>query len=306
VKARVVGTIPRVNPHVPLADVDNARRLADESKIELILTIGGGSATGLGKAVALDVGSPIMAIPTTYAGSEVTPIYGITGSGRKRTGRDDSVLPKTVLYDPALTTTLPPRVTASTGMNAIAHCIEALYADDSTPISDILAEEALRALVEGLPICVKEASNTSGRTLAMYGAYLAGSVLAATGMAVHHRMCHVLGGSFGLPHGDVNAVILPHAVGFNELATRESLEGVTVILGTESTALGLYELSQSLGAPTSLRELGMDHDDLKQAARLIDEGGGYNPREVDRADVLRILEAAFEGRPPQLSPWEGR
>lgn len=299
-RPRVVATIPEVRAHVPREDVDRARGEARAADVDLVLTLGGGSATGIGKAVVLEHAVPLVAIPTTYAGSEVTPIYGITESGRKRTGRDDRVLPRTVLYDPQLTTSLPARATAATGMNAIAHCVEALYAKNVSPVTSTLAEEAIRVLHAALPLCVEQPEDKAARTGALYGAYLAGTVLATTGTALHHRICHVLGGTFGgLSHGEVNAVVLPHAVAFNEPTAQEAIARVASALGVDVAPPALFDLSRLLGVPTSLRELGMKESDLEEAASLVVDGEFYNPRPVDFDQVLQLLEAAFEGRRPE-------
>jgi maleylacetate reductase len=297
--ARFITAVPEARPHVPRDQADAARAQAAGESIDAIVTVGGGSATGLGKAIALEHAAVVVAIPTTYAGSEVTPIYGITDQRVKRTGRDGRVLPATVVYDPWVTTTLPPRVTASSGMNAIAHCAEALYAASQSPLATTVADNAMEFLREALPVCVHEPSHKAARTNALYGAYLAGSVLATTGMAVHHRICHVLGGSFGLPHGDVNAVVLPHALAFNEPAARDALAIVARAFRANTAAPGLFDFALSLGAPTSLRELGMRAADLRRAAEIVTEERFYNPRPVRTEDVLDILEAAFEGRRPR-------
>jgi maleylacetate reductase len=294
----VVATIPEARPHVPRAQVDAARADAASCDIDVVVTVGGGSATGLGKAILLEHASSLVAIPTTYAGSEVTPIYGITDADRKRTGSDRRVLPTTVLYDPRLTTTLPARVTASSGMNAIAHCVEALYSNAGSPISSTLAEEAIRTLRWALPRCVEDPTDRAARTNALYGAYLAGSVLATTSMAIHHRICHVLGGSFGLPHGDVNAVVLPHALAFNEPAATDAVASIARAMEVDEAAPGLFDFSVSLGAPKSLRELGMRAADLESAALLAAEEEFHNPRPVHADDVFNILQAAYDGHRP--------
>lgn len=294
----LVAAIPEARPHVPRAQVDAARAEAASCDIDVVVTVGGGSATGLGKAIVLEHASSLVAIPTTYAGSEATPIYGITDAGRKRTGRDRGVLPTTVLYDPRLTTTLPPSVTASSGMNAIAHCVEALYSNAGSPIASTLAEEGIRTLRWALPHCVEKPTDRAARTNALYGAYLAGSVLATTSMAIHHRICHVLGGSFGLPHGDANAVVLPHALAFNEPAATDSVASIARAMEVEEAAPGLFDFSVSLGAPKSLRELGMRATDLENAALLVAQEKFHNPRPVNADDVLNILQAAYDGRRP--------
>ena len=295
---RVVASIPRVRPHVPLDDAENARELARSRDADVVVTIGGGSATGFGKAVALE-GLLLVAVPTTYAGSEMTPVYGITTRRRKQTARDPRALPRTVVYDPELTVSLPPRATATTGLNAVAHCVEALYAPSPTPMSQLLGQEAIRVLAASLPRVVDDPADRWGRTAALYGAYLAGTVLAAAGMAIHHRLCHVLGGTFGLSHGDVNAIVLPHVVAFNGPYAERAIARVAMSLGVSSAASGLWDLARVLGAPTSLRELDFKEADIERVAELVAESDYYNPRPVSRSDVRSIVEAAFEGERPR-------
>jgi maleylacetate reductase len=295
--ARVRAHIAKVRTHVPLEDVHTARALARDKGVDVVVTIGGGSATGLAKAVAVD-GPSVVAVPTTYAGSEVTPIYGITTAGRKETRRDARVLPRVVIYDPELTTSLSPRITATSGLNALAHCVEALYARSPSPMSRLLAEEGIGALAGSLPRAVEDPTHRGARSGALYGAYLAGVVLAATEMALHHRICHVLGGTFGLAHGDANAVVLPHVVAFNAPAAPGAVARVAAAMGRASAADGVWEFARELGAPASLRELGFDERALERAGALVAEGGHYNPRPVARGDVVAILSAAFDGARP--------
>ncbi len=221
--SRSVGIYSDIQQHVPAEAADRAIASAREAAADCVVTIGGGTTTGFGKAIALETGIAHLAVPTTYAGSEMTPIYGITSGGEKRVGRDLRVLPRTVVYDPTLTTSLPPSVTGPSGMNAIAHCVEALYASAANPITSLMAEEGIRALRVGIAGAVERPSDLDARSEALYGAYLAGAALAVVGMAIHHRICHVLGGTFGLGHGEVNSVILPHAARFNEAAAPDAL-----------------------------------------------------------------------------------
>ena len=208
------------------------------------MTVGGGSTTGFGKVVALEPGLPLIAIPTTYAGSEMTPIYGITSDGQKRTANDIRVLPRTVLYDPALTTSLPAFVTGPSGLNAMAHCIEALYAKDANPITSLMSVEGIGALARGIPASVERPTDLDARSEALYGAYLAGAALGVVGMAVHHRICHVLGGTFGLAHGDVNAVVLPYAVRYNQPAAPDAMIRVAAALGVSDPATGIFDFAR--------------------------------------------------------------
>ncbi len=287
-----------VQQHVPIEAVQQAQDAARACGADCVVTVGGGSTTGFGKIIALETGIPTIAIPTTYAGSEMTPIYGITSHGLKRTDRDPRVLPRTVIYDPALTVSLPPSVTGPSGMNALAHCVEALYARNANPITSLMAEEGIRALVRGIAGSVREPSDLESRSEALYGAYLAGAALAVVGMAVHHRICHVLGGTYGLSHGEVNSVILPHAARFNESAAPEALGRVARAMGVEDAATGLFDFAVSIGSPTSLAALGMNEGDLEKAARRVAEPPPWNPRPVEAGQVLLLLRDAYDGRRP--------
>lgn len=295
---RFAGVFSDVQQHVPIEAAEHAWAAAQSAGADLVVTVGGGSTTGFGKAIALKMGTPTVAVPTTYAGSEMTPIYGITSDGVKRTGRDLRVLPKTVIYDPALTTSLPPSVTGPSGINALAHCVEALYAKDANPITSLMAEEGIRALATGIPASVREPESLEARSEALYGAYLAGAALAVVGMALHHRICHVLGGTFGLEHGQANTVVLPHVARFNQPAAPEALARVARALGVDEPAAGLFDFAAAIGAPTSLAELGMDEGDLDEVARLSVEPPPWNPRPVDVEAVRAVMEDAYHGRRP--------
>jgi maleylacetate reductase len=290
---RLAHLVVGARPHVPTDDVESTREVADRVDADCLIAIGGGSSIGLAKGVALDRAAPIVAVPTTYSGSEMTPLYGVTSQGRKRTGRAGRVQPRVVVYDPALTITLPQSATASTGMNAVAHCVEALYAHDATPISSLMAEEGLRRLAEGLAASTDDPTDLGARSTALYGAFLAGSALGATTMGLHHRICHVLGGTYGLPHGEANAVMLPHVARFNATAAPQALGRVASALSHADAPAAIEELGGRIGAPSSLRQLGMDEDDLEEVARLSVDPPPANPRPMDRDDVLAILRAAM-------------
>jgi len=284
--------------HVPIETARAARDVAKQLDADCYVAIGGGSTIGLGKAIALETGMPIIAVPTTFAGSEMTPIYGLTEGGIKKTGRDRRVLPRTVLYDPTLTLTLPARIAGPSGMNAIAHCVEGLYAQDASPIMTLLAAEGIRALSCSLPIVVKEPKNLEARSDALYGAWLAGTVLGNVGMAIHHKLCHTLGGTFNLPHAETHTVVLPHAMEFNREAAADAMRIAADALGVRDTAQGLYDLAQRLGGPLALKDIGMPADGLDRAARLATENPYYNPRPVEYAGVRQLLENAFHGKRP--------
>ena len=292
------GVYDKAAMHVPLEIAEDARRVARELGADCCVTVGGGSTTGLGKAIALTSSLPILAVPTTYAGSEMTPIYGLTEGGMKKTGRDARVLPKTVIYDPALTVTLPAQLSAASGMNAIAHCVEALYAHDGNPIISLMAEEGIRALAAALPVVVKNPMNLDARGDALYGAWLAGVSLGSAGMALHHKLCHTLGGSFNLPHAETHAIVLPHAARYNRDAAPEAMARVARALGARDAPTGLYDLEARLGIKLKLSEIGLRESDLERAARIATENPYPNPRPVDYAGVLALLRDAYEGRRP--------
>jgi maleylacetate reductase len=295
---RSAGVYDRAVMHVPIETADAARLVALSLNADCCVAVGGGSTIGLGKAIALTSDLPILAIPTTFAGSEMTPIYGITAQGQKKTGRDARVLPKTVIYDPLLTMTLPAKIAGPSGMNAIAHCVEALYAQDANPITSLMAEEGIRTLATSLPRVVAKPDDLNARTEALYGAWLAGACLGNVGMALHHKLCHTLGGSYNLPHAETHTVILPHAVQYNRDAAPKAMVRITLALEGADAAGGLYDLAKAIGAPLALRDLGMKESALDEAAQLATQNPYYNPRPVERAAIRQLLQDAWEGNRP--------
>ena len=295
---RAVGVFDRAVMHVPIETAQMAREEAQRLGADCCVAVGGGSTTGLAKAIALVSTLPILAVPTTYAGSEMTPIWGLTEGGKKTTGRDARVLPKTVLYDPCLTVTMPALLSATSGMNSMAHCVEALYAQDANPIISLIAEEGIRAFAESLPVVVREPANLEARSRALYAAWLGGVSLGAVGMALHHKLCHTLGGSYNMPHAETHTVVLPHAMAYNAPAVPEAESRIAPALGASSAAQGLYDLAQKLGAPLSLAALGMKEADLDRASEIATQNPYYNPRPITRDGIRALLQAAFEGRRP--------
>jgi len=296
--SRLVGRLDDVRPHVPAdlaaAACDRARALS----ADLLITLGGGSTTGLGKAIALELGTPILAIPTTYAGSEMTPIWGLTTGDHKSTGRDARVLPRVVVYDPNLTLTLPIRISAASGMNAMAHCVEASYAEGTSPVVTTAAVAGMSTLARALPRLLSTPDDLDVRTELMTAAYLAGCSLGAAGSGLHHKICHVLGGAYDLPHAETHAVILPHAVAFNAPALPEAMDRIATALGVEDPATGLFDLDVALGLPTRLLDIGMAEADLDEAAARIARDVVRNPRPVDIPSLRRLLGDAAVGRRP--------
>ena len=298
--ARAAGIYPQAKMHVPVEVAEAARAEAHRLGADGAVAIGGGSTIGLGKAIALTGGLPIIAIPTTYAGSEMTPIYGLTEGGAKKTGRDAKVLPRTVIYDPLLTLELPVKVSGPSGMNAIAHCVEALYAENANPVTSLMAEEGIRALAASLPKIATKPDDVEARGDALYGAWLAGTALGAVGMALHHKLCHTLGGSFNLPHAETHTIVLPHAAAYNSAAAPDAMKQVARALGTADAPSGLYDLAAAIGAPLALKEIGLKEADLDRATDLATQNPYYNPRPVTRDGIRRLLDDAFYGRRPNL------
>jgi maleylacetate reductase len=296
--ARAAGVFDRAVMHVPIETAREAREVAKQFGADCAVAIGGGSTTGLGKAIALDSGLPILAIPTTYAGSEMTPIYGITESGLKKTGRDLRVLPRTVIYDPELTLSLPVSLSVTSGINAIAHAAEGLYAVDSNPIMDLMAEEGITALGRALPAIVKNARDMDARADALYGAWLCGTVLGHVGMALHHKLCHTLGGSFNLPHAETHTIVLPHALAYNSQDAPQAMVRIRRALGGASAAQAVYDLAKNNGAPVALQDIGMKAADLDKACNIALQNQYPNPRPLERTALRQLFQDAFEGLRP--------
>jgi alcohol dehydrogenase class IV len=304
--ARAAGVHAQAVMHVPVEVARAARDAASALEADCCVAVGGGSTVGLGKAIALESSLPIVAVPTTYAGSEMTPIYGLTEGRLKRTGRDPRVLPRTVIYDPSLTLSLPAAISAASGVNAMAHAMEALYAEDANPVISLMAEESIRALGEALPVIVRAPDDAPMRSRALYGAWLAGTCLGAVGMALHHKLCHTLGGSFNLPHAETHTIVLPHALRYNREAAPEAMSRMSRALtaagpGAADPAARLHDLARALGAPLGLRQIGLPAEALDQVADLALRNPYYNPRPLERAAIRQLLQDAWEGRRPSVA-----
>jgi maleylacetate reductase len=283
--------------HTPVEVTERA--MAEAKQADGLIAIGGGSTIGLAKAIALRTDLPQIAVPTTYAGSEMTPILGQSEEGLKTTLRDPRVLPETVIYDVDLTLELPWDVTITSAMNAIAHAGEALYARDGNPFVSMIAEEAVRAIVAALPRLAAEPLGPDGRAELLYGAWMSGICLASAGMALHHKLCHTLGGSFDLPHAPTHCVVLPHVLAFNLAVDDEARVRLARATGSEDPALALHHLARAHRGPVSLRELGLTEDNLERAARLAIQNPYWNPRPFDEAAIFGLLRRAWNGEPPR-------
>jgi maleylacetate reductase len=296
--ARAAGVFDQAAMHVPIENAREAREVARRLGADCAVAIGGGSTTGLGKAIALDSGLPIIAIPTTYAGSEMTPVYGITEGGQKKTGKDAKVVPKAVIYDPELTLSLPADISLTSGINAIAHAAEGLYSADRNPVIDFMAREGIAALGRALPVICRTPTDLQARTDAFYGAWLCGIVMGSVGMALHHKLCHTLGGTFNLPHAPTHTAVLPHALAYNALAAPEAMRSIAVALGGSSGPAAVFDLARHNGAVVALRDLGMKEADLDRACEIACQNQYPNPRPLDRVALRQLLQNAYEGNRP--------
>jgi alcohol dehydrogenase class IV len=326
---RLLAIYDRVQPHVQDVQVAEALALAGQTEVDALIGLGGGSPIGMAKAVAAALEEhrtgrparaatptdqplvPVVALPTTYAGSEMTPVYGITHTRetppRKVTVNDPKVAPKLVVYDPELTLDLPPLMTASTGLNALAHCIEALYSVTRHPLSTAAATGGVRHIVSALPRCWAHGEDLEARTQMLLGAHLAGLSLASVSMGLHHGLCHVLGGTAGVPHGIANSIVLPHAVRFNADATTPQLlpaaaamgirlNGVSPAAAVEAAAQRIYELVGQMNLPQRLRDVGVKEADLPHLAQLAFQNRTVhnNPKPItDAAQIEGLLRAAW-------------
>jgi maleylacetate reductase len=278
--------------HTPVKETERALEFFREREADGVISLGGGSSTGLGKAIAYRTDCPQLVIPTSYAGSEMTNILGETAGGAKTTKRDAKIQPESVIYDPDLLDTLPDHFAATSGMNAIAHAVEGLYAVDGNPIVSLMAEEGIRALAAALP------NGKAGHDEALYGAWLCGTVLGSATMALHHKLCHVLGGTFDLPHAETHTVILPHATAYNAPGSEAAMMRIARALGAPSAAQGLYDLAKGLGAPLALKDIGMPESGLDRAADIAVANPYPNPRPLERSAIRQLLDDAYHGRRP--------
>jgi len=292
------GTFAGAAMHTPADVTERALQKVRECGADCTVSFGGGSSTGLGKAIALRTDLMQFAVPTTYAGSEVTPIIGETKDGVKVTQRTLKVLPEVVIYDVDFTLTLPPRLTVTSGTNAIAHAVEALYAEDRNPVISLMAEQAIGALGRALPAILAEPHNREARADALYGAWLCGVCLGSVGMALHHKLCHVIGGAFDLPHADTHTVILPYAMAYNAKAAPEADAAVARALGGADGTSALVNLASRLGSPQSLKSLGMPESGIDRAADLAVQNPYWNPRPIERGAVRALIAAAWAGDTP--------
>jgi len=292
----VVEHISELAQHVPVEVAGRATARARAAAGDVLLPVGGGSAVGLAKAIALETGLPILAVPTTYAGSEMSPIWGLTEADRKTTGRDPRVLPRTVVYDPLTTVSLPPAMSAASGLNAIAHALECLYAPRVSPLLVLWAEEAIRSMGAALPLLVRRPDDIEARSQALYAAMLCGVALGNAPMGLHHKICHVLGGAQNLPHAQLHAVVLPYAAAYNR--DSPAMAGAARALGADDVPAALWDLGRTVGTPASLLDIGFDPAAIPDVVDAVLAVDFPNPSAVTADRVRQLLENACTGRPP--------
>ncbi|MFF7933384.1 iron-containing alcohol dehydrogenase [Streptomyces sp. NPDC007940] len=285
--------------HVPVETAERARKAAAEAAVDALVCVGGGSTTGLAKAVALTTGLPIVAVPTTYAGSEATNVWGLTDGEVKTTGVDPRVLPRSIVYDASLLSSLPVEMSVASGLNALAHCVDSMWAPHADPIDRALAGEGIRGLARGLPAVAADPTGLDGRQQTLYGAYLAAVAFASAGSGMHHKICHVLGGMFNLPHAQTHAVVLPHVLAFNAPAVSETERRVAEAFGSPTALAGLAALRATLNAPRALRDYGMPEEGIARAvAPVLAAIPADNPTPVTEENLTALLRAAWEGSDP--------
>lgn len=297
---RAAGVFAGAAMHTPVEVTERAMQRVQSSGADGVVSIGGGSTTGLGKAIAYRTDLPQLVLPTTYAGSEMTPILGQTEDGIKTTLRDLKVLPESVIYDVDLTMSLPVPLSGTSGINAIAHAVEALYAQDRNPVLSLMAGEGIAALYRSLPRIADDPGDREARTDALYGAWLCAVCLGSAGVALHHKLCHVLGGSFDLPHAETHTVVLPQALAYNAPAVPDAMAQLKTAMHSDTPAAALFDLARRVGASTGLKELGMPRDGIDRAVDITFKNAYWNPRELERDGIRDVIAAAWEGRRPEV------
>ncbi len=295
---RACGTFPGAVMHTPVETTEKALSVYQETGAQGTVAIGGGSTIGLGKAIALRTDCPQIVLPTSYAGSEMTPIIGQTEAGRKTTQNTLKVLPETVIYDVDHTMSLSPQMTVTSGLNAIAHAVEALYAQGANPVLSLMAEAGITKMAAALPQVIAAPNDPEPRSDALYGAWLCAICLGSAGVALHHKLCHVLGGSFDLPHAETHTAILPHALAYNAPAVPQAMDSLRRATASETPAAALYDIARNAGAPTALKDLGMPEDGIERAVEITLENPYFNPRPLEHGALRQTLSAAWAGERP--------
>lgn len=295
---RCCGIIPEAVSQVPIELARRGRKLAAEMEADCIVSVGGGASVGLGKGIGLEYAKPIVAIPTTYSGSEMTGFCGITIDGVKRMHKSLDMLASTVIYDPELSVGLPLDVSMASAMNALAHCVDSVYVSTISPIILSAAHEGAAVLMHAMPRVAANPSDIAARTDLLYGAYLAGAALTG-GFAYQHGVAHTLGGSFGIAHGLSHALVLPHVASYNMRHAPGQLGRLARSMGVPAIGPAIFDILKTVGLPTSLAEVGFRESDIERAAAItVETDNGLNPGPVSIDDVRALLKDALEGRRP--------
>jgi len=284
--------------HTPVEVTERALRVLREHDADCVVAVGGGSTTGLAKALAVRTSIPQVILPTTYAGSELTPVLGETENGRKTTRTSPEILPETVIYDVEFTLGLPTALSVCSAVNALAHAVEALYSPQANPLVDGMALDAIFRIARALPRVAADPVDRDARSELMQGAWLAGTCLGTVGMGLHHKLCHTLGGALDLPHAETHTVLLPHTMAYNAPAVPAAMNRVAAALCVTGAPSGVFDLVSHVGGPTSLRQLGVSEQDIPRLARLATETPYPNPREITVAGVAELLRNAWNGLRP--------
>ena len=292
---RAAGVFTGATMHTPIDVTERALTMVREKSVDGLVAVGGGSTTGLGKAIALRTDLPQIVLPTTYAGSEMTPILGETENGLKTTRRSPKVLPEVVIYDVDLTLSLPATGSATSALNALAHAVEALYAPDVNPVISVMAEEGVRAIVSALPRVIRKGDDPSARFELLMGAWLCASCLGATTMGLHHKLCHTLGGLFDLPHAETHAIVLPYALAYNSAEVPAAMTHLRRAMNTDDPVRALLELERQCSISLALRDVGMPHDGVERAVAQVLANPYRNPRALDQEGLSELLERAWSG-----------
>jgi maleylacetate reductase len=296
--SRRIGIHPEARMHVPIETAEAGRDATRSLNADSVVSIGGGSAIGLGKAIALECDIPLLSVVTTYSGSEMTSACGMVEGGRKVQHRSPRMLPRVVIYDSELTVNLPPAISGPSGFNAIAHGVGSMYRQSSTPMLRLTSLDGIRAMARALPRIMANPSDLDARDDALYGAWLCGMAAGSGSRSIHHKLAHVIGGSFDLPHAESHAILLPHSTAYNAAIEPDAMAAIAQALNAEDGPVGLYELEKSVGTPTALKDIGMPEDGLDRAADEAMMNPYPNPRPLDRAAIRVLLDNAWHGRQP--------
>ncbi|WP_037451112.1 maleylacetate reductase [Skermanella stibiiresistens] len=296
---RCVGLMPEAISQVPIELLHRTRAKARGMDVDCLVSVGGGASIGLGKGIALDLDVPVITVPTTYSGSEMTGFCGITIEGVKRMHQSLRMLASTVIYDPALSVSLPVAVSAASALNALAHCVDVIYVPTASPVIIQAAGEGARAILDALPRVARQPDDLEARADLLYGAYLAGAALTG-GFALQHGLAHVLGGTYGVPHGLSHSLVLPHVTAYNARFAPAGMAKLAASMGVTDVAGAIFDMTKAVGLPIRLTEVGFDGGAIDEAARItVETDNGLNPGPVTVEAVRGILEAALAGRRPE-------